>query len=256
MTGRQLADRLGWGQSKVSKLENGKQTPTADDLKAWAEAAGAPEVAGELTARLSGFETHYRAWRRQLAAGHRARQELGTMELARSRIFQGFEPGIVPGIFQTADYARYLFALNADFRQTPRDTEEAVRARVKRQGALYESGRVFRVLLWEGALHVLICPPGVMNAQLDRLMSVMGLDTVKLGIIPLGAPVRRSPAHGFWIYDDRLVTVETINTEMWLDSADDIALYLKAWDWLAESAVFGRGARRLIAHAQAALETP
>lgn len=36
LTGRDLADRLGWTQSTVSKLETGKQTATAEDLRDWA----------------------------------------------------------------------------------------------------------------------------------------------------------------------------------------------------------------------------
>jgi len=29
LTGTHMAQRLGWSQSKISKLENGRQTPTA-----------------------------------------------------------------------------------------------------------------------------------------------------------------------------------------------------------------------------------
>ena len=256
LTGRQLAEQLGWTQSKVSKLETGKQTPTADDLRAWAEGVGAPDSAAELVARLRGFETRYRTWKRQLASGHRARQELGATELSRSTEVRCFEPGIIPGLMQTADYARYVFANNAQFRESPRDTEDAVRARLKRQEALYDRERHFDFLIWEGALHVLLCPRAVLAAQLDRLGGLIGLDTVSLGIIPLRAPMRRSPAHGFMIYDERLVTVETLNAEMWLDDTTDVQLYLRAWEWLRESAVTGRQARRLISHAQLALEGP
>ena len=35
LTGRQLADALSWPPSKVSKLENGRQTPSDDDVRAW-----------------------------------------------------------------------------------------------------------------------------------------------------------------------------------------------------------------------------
>ncbi|GAA4223045.1 transcriptional regulator with XRE-family HTH domain [Streptosporangium album] len=38
MTGRQLAARYGWQASKVSKLENGRQTPSADDIRSWCDA--------------------------------------------------------------------------------------------------------------------------------------------------------------------------------------------------------------------------
>jgi len=33
LTGKDLAARLGWAQSKVSRLENGKQTATVEDVR-------------------------------------------------------------------------------------------------------------------------------------------------------------------------------------------------------------------------------
>src|SRR5262245_59430628 len=43
LTGTALAQQLGagWGQPKVSKIESGRQLPSADDVEAWAEATGA-----------------------------------------------------------------------------------------------------------------------------------------------------------------------------------------------------------------------
>ncbi|UNO41885.1 helix-turn-helix transcriptional regulator [Streptomyces sp. MST-110588] len=253
MNGKDLAARLGWQASKVSRLELGKQTPTPEDLWEWAGAVGRPEVADELVARLNAVQTRYRTWRRQLAGGHSARQELAITVTANTRTIRGLEVSRIPGLFQTAEYARHVFTALAEFRQTPRDTEDAVRKRLQRQEALYEPGRRFRFLVWEGALQVLVCPRGVMAAQLDRLMSIVGLDSVELGIIPFSAELRRTPSHGFWIYDDHLVTVETINAEMWLDDKDSVDLYERAWNWLNESAVYGHQAHRLIARARASL---
>ncbi|MEN2423439.1 helix-turn-helix transcriptional regulator [Streptomyces rimosus] len=256
MNGKDFAAWLGWQPSKISRLELGKQTPSHADLRAWADAAGRPDAVAELTGRLNGLATYYRTWRRQLAGGHRARQELAIAETARTRITRGLEVACIPGLFQTAEYARHVFTANAEFRQSPRDTEAAVRKRMQRQDALYEPGRTFRFLVWEGALRTLVCPRGVMAAQLDRLIARIGLDTVELGIIPFTARLRRTPSHGFWIYDTRLVIVETINAEMWLDDADSLALYARAWDWLAEAAVYGHRAHRLIARARASLDLP
>ncbi|MBT2488928.1 helix-turn-helix transcriptional regulator [Streptomyces sp. ISL-96] len=254
LDGKGIAERLGWQRSKVSRLESGKQTPSAADLALWADAVGRPDLAGELKGRLAGLETQYRSWRRQLAGGHRARQELGIVETAATQTIRGLEVARIPGLFQTAPYARATFEANAEFRQVPRDIEESVRARIRRQGSLYESGRRFRFLVWEGALYVLTCPREVMAAQLDRLVSLIGLDTIELGIIPLGAQLRRAPTHGFWIYDQRLVIVETLGTEMWLDDEDTIQLYGRAWDWLAEAAVHGQQARRIIGRARASFD--
>src|SRR5260370_42436908 len=36
LTGRQVADSLSWPASKVSKLQNGRQTPTDNDVRGWA----------------------------------------------------------------------------------------------------------------------------------------------------------------------------------------------------------------------------
>ncbi|MFG2627308.1 helix-turn-helix domain-containing protein [Streptomyces sp. NPDC048473] len=254
LDGKGVAEVLGWQRSKVSRLENGKQTPSVADLMAWSQAVGRPDMSEELKGRLAGLETQYRSWRRQLAGGHWARQELAVAETAATQMIRGVEVSRIPGLFQTADYARHAFQANAEFRQTPRDVEEAVRTRIRRQDALYERGRLFRFIVWEGALHVLTCPREVMAAQLERLAGLIGLDTVEIGVIPFGAQLRRAPTHGFWIYDRRLVIVETINAEMWLDDEENIALYERAWDWLAEAAVHGPQARRLIARARASLD--
>ncbi|MGW0466417.1 helix-turn-helix domain-containing protein [Streptomyces sp. NPDC003027] len=253
LSGKEFAQLLGWPASKVSRLQTGKQTPSVGDVEAWARAAGRPEVIAELKARTAGLETTYRSWRRQLAAGHRARQEQGIAETAATGLIRAVEVVRVPGLLQTPEYARYIFEQNAEFRQTPRDVDAAVRARIRHQEALYDPDKTFHFLMYEAALHVRTSPVPVHVAQLDRLMGVIGLDNVKLGIIPLGARLRRAPSHGFWIYDRRLVIVETINTEMWLADEPSISLYERSWEWLAESAVYGEQAQRLIGRVRAAL---
>ncbi|MFJ6806400.1 Scr1 family TA system antitoxin-like transcriptional regulator [Streptomyces anulatus] len=254
LNGKGVADVLGWQRSKVSRLETGKQTPTTSDLTEWAQAVGRPGVAAELRGRLVGLESQYRSWRRQLAGGHRARQELAVTETMATQLIRGVEVSRIPGLFQTADYARHAFEANAEFRRIPRDVEAAVRARMRRQEALYRSGKLFRFVVWEAALYVLTCPREVMAAQLDRLTGLIGMDTVEIRVLPLGAKLKRAPGHGFWIYDRRRVIVETINTEMWLDDEENVGLYERAWDLMAEAAVQGPQARRLIGRARASLE--
>ncbi|EWS93480.1 regulatory protein [Streptomyces filamentosus NRRL 11379] len=123
LNGKGVAEALGWQRSKVSRLETGKQTPTASDLTQWSQAVGRPDVATELRGRLVGLESQYRSWRRQLAGGHRARQELGVTETTVTQLIRGVEVSRIPGLFQTADYARHTFEANAEFRRIPRDIE-------------------------------------------------------------------------------------------------------------------------------------
>ncbi|MFJ5811226.1 Scr1 family TA system antitoxin-like transcriptional regulator [Streptomyces sp. NPDC093093] len=93
-------------------------------------------------------------------------------------------------------------------------------------------------------------PSEVMAGQLDRLVGLIGMSTVELGIVPLGAPLELTPKHGFWIFDEERVIVETINTELSFDSPDDLALYGRVWDGLNAAAVHGAQAYRLIARAR------
>lgn len=256
LTGAELAEQYGWNKSKVSRLENGKQTPTPDDLRNWAEATGQPEAYDELVARLRGFESHIRSWRRQLASGHKAVQDTHLNAHADASVFRGWESSMIFGILQTPDYARSVFTRYAQLQRSPRDTEEAVRSRMKRQEALYDSSKRFRLLLWEAALHALICPPAVLAAQLDRLSGAIGLDTVELGIIPLSASLKIPPATAFWVYDDRQVIVENWHAELWIDDAASVETYLRTWKTLRESAVYGADAQNLVSTAQRTLRSP
>ncbi|MEU6175352.1 helix-turn-helix transcriptional regulator [Streptantibioticus parmotrematis] len=253
LTGTQLADQCGWHKTKVSKLENGLQTATPEDLKLWAQATGQPEAYDELLARLRGFESHVRSWRRQLAAGHEPVQRTIAAEYARSAVIHGFESATIPGILQNPDYARSIFRRYAELQRSKQDTEEAVRARMQRQDMLYTSHKRFRIIVGHAALRALICPPSVLGAQLNRLDGFIGADTVQLGIIPPDASLKLPPTGGFWIHDERLVTVETWHAELWIDDSDSIATYLRVWKSLQESAVYGNDAHNVINAARRAL---
>jgi transcriptional regulator with XRE-family HTH domain len=256
LNGKQLAGLLAWQASKVSRLENGKQTATLEDLEAWAAAVGATEASADLRSRLRNLEIQQQSWRRQLSAGHRGVQERIGAEQTYISTWRGYETGVVPGLFQTPDYARHVFLHSADVHRSPQDTEDAVRARMKRQDVLYEKGKTLRVLLWEAALYVLLCPRDVMAGQLDRMAGLIGRDNIELGFIPLGSPIASTTKHSFWIFDEQRVSVETISTELRFDSADDVELYGRVWDRLNESAVYGPAAHRLIARARATLTSP
>ncbi|BBJ40199.1 transcriptional regulator [Streptomyces antimycoticus] len=253
LTGQQLALRLGWQGSKVSKLENGKQTATPEDLRAWADATEQPGVYSELAARLAGFESHIRSWRRALAGGFKPMHEGLSAEIDRTSEMWVWEESVIAGLLQTPEYARHVIQRYSELLGGASDIEAAVRSRVQRQEWLYRPGRKLHVLMWEAALRSLICPPSVLAAQLDRLTGVIGMDSVELGIIPFAASVKIVPANGFWVLDGRLVVAEDWHAELWLDDADNVALYSKVWKTLRESAVYGADAHNVINAARRAL---
>lgn len=254
LTGQELADRLGWPQSKVSKLETGGQTATPDDLRVWAEAVGHPGAAGGLVALLRGLESRVRSWRRQLTGGHRPLQDLLYAEEGRATTVRDWQESVIVGLLQTPDYARHIFSTYAGLHRSPRDTDAAVQGRMRRQEILYQSGKQVHLIMSEAALRTLVCPPTVLAAQLDRLAGAIGLDSLSLGIVPLGAPMKVAPGNTFLMLDERLVIVEDWHAELWLDDEESTALYLKVWNTLDESAVYGAEAHSVIARARKALD--
>jgi len=246
LTGRELAGQLGWPASKISKLENGHQTPTDGDLRAWANATGAEKVVAELVASLHTLESQHAEWRRQLRGGLRSHQ----VELARldekTKLLRALESTFIPGLLQTAEYARARFAQSIRVLKVPNDVDEAVRVRLQRQEILYQSDKRFHFLLTEAVLRYRLCPVEVMLAQLDRLVALSAMRNVRLGIIPFETPYSVAPAHGFWLLDEDLVIVETFSAELHLAQPPEIALYSAIFDRLAAIASYGRDARAVI----------
>jgi transcriptional regulator with XRE-family HTH domain len=250
LTVRALAALLSWAPSMVSKLETGRQGATPDDLRAWARATGQPQVTDELLARLRTLDSHYTAWRRQLATGTRARAEAAIDMDVGGREIWAFETAVIPGLLQTGGYAHHMLTRTAALHGAPRaDIDEAVRARLERQQVLYDGSHKLRMLLWEPALHMFVCPPGVMREQIDRLSSLIGLPTIDLAVVELGIDLPAVPGHGFWIHDRRLVLVETIGAELRVEERTEVELYMRVFDQLSERATHGADVRRVLARA-------
>lgn len=248
---RRLAELLAWPPSKISKLENGQQTATADDVAAW---AAATRCDGAMTSRLHTelrrARQEYAAWRQQLAAGTGARQHAQLRGEAEAQTIRAFEPAVVPGLLQTPDYARHVLTGVVETYELPPDVEEGVRVRMRRQEILYAAGeRRLRFLIGEAALYTRMAPADVMAAQLDRLLVVAGVPPVDLAIVPFTARYRVGPLNGFWIFDDRYVLVETLSAELTLAEPAEVALHSRIFDSLWQQAVSDEDARRLIIRA-------
>lgn len=249
LTGAQLAELVGWSQPKVSRLETGRQTPTGAEVRSWADACGQGRAAEEIVDRLRVLESMYVEWRLQERSGMQGPQNevLGRDSEARDR--RVYECTVIPGILQTESYVRAVLDRYARFRGVSIGVEEAVRKRLQRQEALYSRRKRFRFLITEGVLHTRYTERDAMVEQLDRLTAVSALSNVSLGVIPFDQRVAFDPGHGFWIHDDRLVTVETLSAELRLTHPNEVEKYIRAFDLCARGARYGQEARALILRA-------
>jgi transcriptional regulator with XRE-family HTH domain len=164
LTGRALAAAAGWHFTKVSKIENGARAPSEPDIRTWCRACRAEDQIPDLITAARGVESMSAEWRRQMRAGMR-RSRLPAYE--RPRLFRPYEPGLIPGIFQTAQYAAAVIGSFMAFSGIAADLDEAVAARMEWQKIIY-GDHEFQVVLEEYALRTRAGGAEVMTGQLDR----------------------------------------------------------------------------------------
>jgi len=150
-----------------------------------------------------------------------------------------FQPNIVPGLLQTAEYARYAIELST----TSQDLSTAVAARVARQSILYDRARSFTFIITEGALRWRITPTDVHLAQLHQVSSLSTLANMSVGIIPWSARVAGHQSNMFMLLDDDFGYVETITGEITMEHRPELDQYGAAFAALEQAAVTGEGAR-------------
>jgi hypothetical protein len=69
---------------------------------------------------------------------------------------------------------------------------------------------------------------------------------VEVFILPTDAKLPFLPLHGFWIFDDELVSVETVHIRVEARDPSEVALYLRVFDQLKASALGEEAARALL----------
>ncbi|GAA3447859.1 helix-turn-helix domain-containing protein [Planomonospora venezuelensis] len=247
LSGKDLAERLRWQASKVSRIENARQTATEDDVTAWARAVdAAPEVVEELAEQAGAMLERQDSWRQRHRSGLAAIQEDFRDVEARTTAFRVFEPGVVIGLLQTTEYARSIFTRIKRLYNAPDEVDAAIRVRMQRQEILYDQRKRFRFILPESVLRYRLAPLEVMRGQLDRLLAVTALPNVEFGVVPFEAPLPSALLNGFWIYDRDHVAVPTRTRDLILRDPEDIAFYERAFDEFCEIAAFRQDARAVI----------
>ena len=254
LTGRALANLCTWHYTKVSKIEHGTTAPSESDIRAWCTACEADDQIPDLVATVRVIESMYVEWQRQLRAGLKPLQSKSVPLYDKTKLFRGYENTVIPGLFHTAEYAAAIFDWWSGFLDLPNDTEAAVAARMERQKVLYSGDRRFAFVLEEQTLRTRIGGTDVLLGQLDRVLAVMSLPRVSLGIIPASGERKCLAQGSFWIFDERMVHVETMSAGLEVTQPREIAVYLRAFGLLQASAVVGKPAREIIGRTIAELQ--
>ncbi|MFI9490699.1 MULTISPECIES: helix-turn-helix domain-containing protein [Streptomyces] len=251
----ELARGCGWHHAKTSRIENAKTAPTATDIRLWCRTVGSEGQADDLIVQSLHAESMYSEWRHRTRSGLKQLQDSAVTFFRRTELFRVYSSTLVPGLLQTEGYAAAVLGMSARFRDLPvDDSVEAARARVDRSRIVHERGHRFVLLVEEAVLRYRVGDDAAMAAQLGHLLTAGALPAVSLGIVP--AATKRQdqwPRETFHVYDDTLVSVELVSAQVRITQPSEIALYVRAFEDLRRSAVYGAAARALIVKAIEAL---
>jgi transcriptional regulator with XRE-family HTH domain len=157
-------------------------------------------------------------------------------------IIRTYELQFVPGLLQTADYARAVILL-AHGKAQPSEVERRVGLRMARQQNLT---RADPPQLWavidEGALRRLVGGVDVMRAQITALIDATKMPNVQLQVMPFDFGGHAAAGGSFSIlrFPDQdlpdVVYVEQLISALYLDKREDVEHYVAAMERLAVEA--------------------
>jgi transcriptional regulator with XRE-family HTH domain len=168
----QLGQRIGYSPTMVGKIETGERAPSADVAGRCDEALGANGLLIRIYDLARRWDGGYPAW----FVGWMDRERTATSVC-------WWEPLLVPGLVQTADYA------TAVLRVGPYSSEdelgEMVSTRMERQAILdHPAPPSLWVIIDEGVLHRCIGNLEIMHDQLSRLASLATRPTITIQVVP------------------------------------------------------------------------
>ncbi len=249
LSGKQAAQMLDVTPSYVSMLLAGKRGASELDIAAF---LGVCRVKGPERDRLLALcrEQDNPGWLQQ--HGSRLPKQLLTLidHENKAVAISDFQPIVVPGLLQTAEYAR---ALIRETGNVPTDeVDDRVAARLARQN-LFSRDRParFAFYLHEFALRLPVGGPAVMAEQLDHLLRMSRRSYLTLRVVPAARGGHAGTAGQFKLMEfAEFKPVAYLDSEtacLFLEQPAEIAAYRRILGALAETALGEGESRELIA---------
>ena len=248
------AEALTASVPKVAKMERGLVPMRDPDIRALCHLYGVEdeEAVADLL-RLARLDRERRRakgwWKRDPDPMELA--EYIAMEDVAARI-RTWQLSLVPGLFQTADYARAL-AVSGGVWEDPDGIEAIVAVRMKRQARLTGvNPPKVHAIVWEAALRQLVGGAEVMRGQLDHLLSMAKLPNIHIQVLPFragGHPCITGPFN-IVSFADRaaadVVHTDTITSTQWVEDVDQSAAYVAFFEQTARLSLAPHASVQLI----------
>ncbi|HEY1965753.1 MAG TPA: helix-turn-helix transcriptional regulator [Acidobacteriaceae bacterium] len=265
LTGEEVADRLGWSGSKVSRIELHRIGVKQADLRRLLDLYHVDERRrGELLAL--GYESSQKGSLEVVAASFPPDYAAYINAEAEAQSVWNWDPQIVPGLLQTPEYALAVMQpWTAMFPGPPGEMSRRIEARMLRQQCLTgEPPLDLSVVIDESVLHRRFGSQEVMRAQMEHMAKVSELPNVEVRVHRLdgNAPPLTTGAFSYMqflqVHDvplSDIVSVEHLEGNYYLEDEERTYRYRVAFEYLMRHALDPDESRSLIASTAHALRS-
>ncbi|MEU5081134.1 MULTISPECIES: helix-turn-helix domain-containing protein [Streptomyces] len=241
LTSGEAARLVGWHQSKVSRIETGASGVKPADLRLLLDAYEVRDRhLRELLLILAGSEEtsgRHRWWHAYRGVLPPTYRDFISLE-SQASAMRTLETTVVPGLLQTAEYARAVTrAAVKDLDEDRLDT--LVEVRLARQDVLRSDPPLaLSAVLDEAVLRREVGGPGVMARQRRRLIEAARLPQVRLQVLPFTAGAHIGLTGPFVIFsfpstsDLDVVVLDQLTSSLYLERKEDLMAYSEAFSTL------------------------
>ena len=256
MTAAEAAKAIRGSEAKISRMENGLVSFRAIDVSDLLHAYGVTDDDQREAILALAKETRQPGWWHTYGDVVPRWFEVYVGLEAEASYIATFEALLIPGLLQTADYARAVMQA-ATPQVSDAEIDRAIELRLGRQSVLTaDPPPQFWVILDEAALRRTVGGAGVMRAQLAHLIEISRRPGITIQVLPF-----RGGAHagmggqfvllGFPDGDNapEIVYIDQATGSLYLDRPGDVSQYRERMDRLRASAYDEDASRRVIADA-------
>ncbi|MFJ6698868.1 helix-turn-helix domain-containing protein [Streptomyces sp. NPDC091272] len=255
LTSPQAARLAGWHQSKVSRIETGHSGVKPEDVALLLSVYDVtePHLRSLLEALVEtpgeAGSQWWQAYRSLLPPQYR---DFISLE-SQACTARSLETSVVPGLLQTADYARAV--TRATLSGLPaRKVDSLVEVRLARQKVLRTASPLtLSAVLDEAVLRRAVGGERVMRDQARHLLEMAELPHVRLQVLPFAAGAHTGLTGAFVIFsfpdmaDLDVVVIDHLASSLYLERREDLAQYTAAFRRLQTQALGHEDSLDLIA---------
>jgi transcriptional regulator with XRE-family HTH domain len=253
LTVDQVAQRLLCSPSKVSRMETGQRGATLRDVRDLCGLYGITDEAERDRWMTLAKEGKQQGWWQSYDLPYSTYVGLE----AEATSVHDYDSAVVPGLLQTADYARALYEAAIPQLSMPELTrdviDQRIEARLRRQQLLTRASDplCFRTVLDEAVLHRVIGSAEVMKSQLRRLVESSRLPNVTVQVVPYSAGAHPGLDSTFNILEfappvPNVVYVEGLVGWIFVERPEDIQRYHLVFERLSDMALSSEDSADLI----------